>query len=202
MRLLAKCSGSLALKNKTLLRKTILANRLKISALERKQAVAQALLFLVGSSLFNASQKIACYCAQKNEFDCMPIIHMIWQAHKDCFLPVLSPNKTNALDFFYYTAEDTLQLNRYKILEPVSQKQIDPSQLDLVLVPLVGFDNEGNRLGMGGGYYDRTFMFLKKAKKPFLLGTAFEMQRVERLPDEPWDIKLNGVLTESGLYYF
>lgn len=175
-----------------------------ISAVKRHKAAEEALNFLLYSPLFQSSEKIACYLAQKNEFDCMPMIQAIWQNQKECYLPVLSSDNTNFLHFYHYVATDTLQLNRYHILEPTSKKQIPSSQLDLVLVPLVGFDNNGNRLGMGGGFYDRTFMFLqeKSTKKPFLLGVAFEEQRVEEILHEPWDVQLNGILTERGLCFF
>ena len=106
--------------------------------------------------------------------------------------------------FAPYASEDTLKANRYGIPEPNchANEWIEPHQLDLVLMPLVGFDSEGNRLGMGGGYYDRSFAFLTQPgsiQKPHLLGIAHELQRVDTLPHEAWDVPMNAVVTEQGL---
>jgi 5-formyltetrahydrofolate cyclo-ligase len=75
--------------------------------------------------------------------------------------------------------------------------------LDLVLVPLVGFDARGNRLGMGGGFYDRHFAFLRNRRawrRPLLIGIAFDVQRVPRLSDAAHDVPLWGIVTERGIY--
>jgi len=77
--------------------------------------------------------------------------------------------------------------------------------LHVLIVPLVGFDDNGNRLGMGGGYYDATLSFLRRRRiwrKPFLIGLAYECQRAARIPSETWDIRLDAVLTETGLTRF
>jgi len=74
--------------------------------------------------------------------------------------------------------------------------------LDIALVPLVAFDDYGRRLGMGGGYYDRTFAYLRHRehwRRPKLIGVAFEFQRVAELPAQPWDVPLDGIITEKGL---
>jgi 5-formyltetrahydrofolate cyclo-ligase len=159
---------------------------------------------LTKSTLFTSSLHIACYFSQGNEFNCASIIEAIWRAHKNCYLPVLSSSHDNSLEFVSYNKNDLLCLNRYNILEPQKAERFDPGQLDLVLLPLVGFDLHGHRLGMGGGYYDKTFSFLKgkKQQKPYLLGIAYELQRLDQLPEDPWDVSLDGVLTEKTLYTF
>ncbi len=128
---------------------------------------------------------------------------MIWEAEKICYLPVLTDART--LQFGQYCAGDALQPNQYGIPEPFNtQHSIQSERLDLVITPLVAFDMHGSRLGTGGGYYDRTFAFINThpAKAPFLLGLAFSIQCCESIPTEPWDVKLNGVLTESTLSLF
>jgi 5-formyltetrahydrofolate cyclo-ligase len=171
---------------------------------ERTIAAHSALHLLVNDSLFLTSQRIACYFAQDNEFDCSPIIESIWQAKKNCFLPVLSDQHNQGLTFAAYHPNDTLCLNRYNIQEPKDKAILPAEELDLVFVPLVGFDLQGNRLGMGGGYYDRTFAHLQKKniKKPYLMGLAFECQYVAEIPEESYDIPLDAVLTEKKLYTF
>lgn len=96
-------------------------------------------------------------------------------------------------------------LNRFGILEPDRNwyQMAKLWSIDLLLMPLVAFDSTGTRMGMGGGFYDRSFAYLKQRghwHKPHLLGTAFELQRVEGLPRQQWDIPLHSVVTERGLW--
>ena len=95
--------------------------------------------------------------------------------------------------------------NRYGIAEPVDARALRARQLDLLLMPLVGFDDEGYRLGMGGGYYDATLAYMRHRRnwrKPRLVGVAYECQRVDVLPHDPWDMPLDAVLTERQMYRF
>lgn len=172
------------------------AIRCSVDVNTRRICAEHAADLLAASTLFQASQHIACYIASPEEFDCHPLIEMIWKKQKNCYLPILL--QENELGFSHYLPQDPLAPNRYKILEP-SHPQIFPKEeLDLVLLPLVGFDFKGNRLGMGAGYYDKTFAFHKD--KPFLLGLGYEIQKIEEITADPWDIPLDGVLTESKLY--
>lgn len=157
---------------------------------------------LIDTILFKNSQSIACYFAQDSEFDCTPIIKAIWRAKKNCYLPILS--KSQSLSFGAYESDTILKKNRYHIPEPDTSWYFPLEQLDLVLLPLVGFDLQGHRLGMGGGFYDRTFQFLrgKTTPKPFMLGLAYELQKIEHIPIDPWDVSMDGVLTEEKLYLF
>lgn len=153
----------------------------------------------VAHPVFQQSQHIACYLQNDNEMNCAGIIAAIWAANKTCYLPLLAAEEKR-LAFAPYHVSDFLYPNKYGILEPCAANRIPVVDLDLVIVPLVGFDLQGHRLGMGGGYYDRTFEFLlgdNRAKKPYLLGLAFEDQKVSSLPFETWDVCLNGVLTEK-----
>jgi 5-formyltetrahydrofolate cyclo-ligase len=91
--------------------------------------------------------------------------------------------------------------NDFGLLEPETGAEIDRRRLDLVLTPLVAYDAERRRIGMGGGYYDRTFAFLKNRTlmfKPKLVGLAFNCQRVKKIAENPWDIPLYRIVTESG----
>lgn len=146
---------------------------------------------------------MACYFSQDNELNCSPLIQILWALQKSVFLPAITASDSKKLEFAAYGPNDSLRLNQYKILEPYQTETIPPEALDLVLMPLVGFDLQGNRLGMGGGYYDRTFQHLRQSnKKPFLLGVGYELQKINQLPDDPWDVKMDGVLTEKKLYIF
>lgn len=155
------------------------------------------------SPIFYQSTHISAYIAHAGEIDPAPILRLAWQLKKICYLPVMQTQKQ--LCFVKYESEDELIPNSYKILEPIihPDKIIQPALLDLVLVPLVAFDRKGNRLGMGSGYFDVTFSFLKTAKrptKPYLLGLAYEWQQCETISPEEWDIKLDAVATENTIH--
>jgi len=186
----------------------LLTKRNGITPTQRESAAQAAVQLFLGTSLFLNNHRLACYFAQDNEFDCTPIIKAAWHAKKNCFLPVLSNSPHCSLSFASYHPHDTLYLNRYNILEPENKTVLSSKDLDLVVVPLVGFDLQGNRLGMGGGYYDRTFAFLRektektKTNKPYLIGLAYECQYVPEIPEEEYDIPLGAVLTEKKLYTF
>ncbi len=132
------------------------------------------------------------------------MIARIWAAGKRTYLPVLHGRR---LWFLPYDSETPLARNRFGILEPdVSPKRRRALEaLDMVLVPLVAFDEQGNRLGMGGGYYDRTFAYLlgrRRWTRPLLVGVAYEFQCSAALPTRPWDVPLQAVATERGLRFF
>ncbi len=122
-------------------------------------------------------------------------------AHKKSFyLPVLKKNGKIGLHFIKVDQATRFKKNRYGIAEPVfmTEDLIKPEKLDLVITPLVSFDLQGNRVGMGGGFYDRTFGFKQcnESTKPLLIGYAYEFQYSDNIIPEPWDVKLDGVVTE------
>jgi 5-formyltetrahydrofolate cyclo-ligase len=123
-------------------------------------------------------------------------------------LPVLAGN---GLRFAPWKPGDPLQSNRFGIPEPAvaADALLDPARMALVLVPLVGFDAHGRRLGMGGGWYDRAFAYRNDTggtrparRPPWLVGTAFATQQVAALEAEPWDVALDAVCTERDTFMF
>ncbi len=151
------------------------------------------------------SHRIALYLANDGEIDpCLLIDHARF-AGKKIYLPILSPLK-NSLYFAPYDTDQQLKLNRFNIPEPMCHpsKWKTAGQLDLLLLPLVAFDVHGNRMGMGGGFYDRTLAYLQHRhfwKKPTLVGLAHEIQKVERLNAHSRDIPLQKVITEKCCYH-
>lgn len=136
--------------------------------------------------------------------DLAPLIERLWRCGKQIYLPVLHGP---ALWFMPFTPRTPLAHNRFGIPEPNlnAPHRAALRTLDLVLMPLVAFDRNGNRLGMGGGFYDRTFAYLRGSPRwarPCLIGTAYEFQRVPPLAVQPWDVPLGGVVTELGLERF
>lgn len=159
---------------------------------------------IIKEKSYHNSKHIACYLANDNEIDPSLLIEHAWMSTKKVYLPILSPLK-NKLYFAPYEANSTLQINRFNIPEPVCHpsKWKTASQLDLLLLPLVAFDTNGNRIGMGGGFYDRTLAYLQHRrywKKPVLVGLAHEVQKAEPLNMQSWDIPLNYIITEKQCY--
>lgn len=194
---------SCLLLNKTQLRNELRQQRRVISSEKRHQAAESAAELFSKQLFFQQAQTIATYLGTTEEFDSIPIIQKIWQTNKKCYLPVLKePDK--CLNFKLFNENDKLWPNQYNILEPGNTESIAAEKLDVVLMPLVGFDQQGHRLGMGGGYYDRTFAFLegKTQQKPMLIGLAYAEQQVRILPHEYWDVPLDGVLTEKEFMLF
>jgi len=189
------------------LRRTIRIQRRATTPEQRHRASHAVVDSISSSRLFKRSRHIALYLANDGELDPSLLAEYAHQHGKRLYLPVLSPVRQNRLQFAPYHPNTLLAENRFGIPEPVvSQRQmIPPRALDLVLAPLVAFDNSGNRLGMGGGFYDRTFAFLHHRRhwqKPRLLGIAYEFQRVALLPHQQWDVPLSGIATEAGIEYF
>lgn len=159
---------------------------------------------IIQADSFKKSRCIAVYMPIRGELDPSFIVTEIWRQGKKCFLPVILPD--NQLVFAAYQANTKLFSNRFSILEPAfsAASLIRPEELDLVMVPLIGFNSDLYRLGQGGGYYDRTFAFTvgKNASqpKPTLCGLAYELQKTDDFSIEPWDIKLDAVVTEVKCY--
>lgn len=171
----------------------------------QRVAHAEALAWrLARHPLFLNSRCIAAYLPVDGEMDPMPLVWRAWELGKTVYLPVLVPYGHNRLWFAPYRDGDPLVRNRFGIAEPlrIHRERANAIQLDLVLAPLVGFDARGNRLGMGGGFYDRSFAFLNRRhswKKPRLIGMAHACQQVPRLDGAPWDVPLHAIATEHGV---
>ncbi len=162
---------------------------------------------LFSQPLLRNSRRIAIYLPADNEIDTSAIIERAWALNKQIYLPVLAPCGPNRLWFARYESATPLVQNRFGIAEPgsVHRRRIFSHTLDLVLTPLVGFDAQGNRLGMGGGFYDRSFSFLLRRRhwrKPRLVGLAYDFQQLPQLPAQQWDVPLSAVVTDKGWHYF
>lgn len=135
--------------------------------------------------------------ANDGEVDTQLAIQQAWQHRQQVYLPVLDPIRKGFLWFVEYKPNSRMRNNRFGISEPDPRynKRINPKFLHAVGLPLVAFDAAGNRLGMGGGFYDRSFEFCHQAgTKPKLFGLAHRCQKVEMLPVESWDIQLKEII--------
>jgi len=164
-------------------------------------AAAQALRAqLIAQPEYAAAARISAYFAVRGEIDMAPLIECAGADGKQIYLPVLDGDY---LLFAPWAPGEPLEKRPFGLLEPAVSRDalIEPRELDLALVPLVAFDAAGNRLGMGGGYYDRSFAFLREgATRPVFCGVAHELQRVDALDAESWDVPLQMVATDAGIY--
>ena len=150
--------------------------------------------------LLASFQHVAAYYAFGNEVDLKALISTLPGQGKQAYVPVVQPDFR--MQFAPVDENTPITLNQYGIKEP----QVDASrlqnamQMDAVLVPLVGFDEQCNRMGMGGGYYDRNFSHRHNAPPPpLLIGVAFDIQCANTVHPQPWDVALDFVVTETRL---
>ena len=190
--------------NKSTLRRQLKAARNTLKPLARRQAARASLRLALRHGLLLRAKRIGVYLPHGGEFDARLLMSQILLMRRECYAPVL-PQRGRMLRFARIKRNTRMTHNRYGIAEPLDARPLRARQLDLLLMPLVGFDHQGYRLGMGGGFYDATLAFMRHRRswrKPRLVGIAYECQRVESLPHDPWDMPLDAVLTERQLYRF
>jgi 5-formyltetrahydrofolate cyclo-ligase len=154
--------------------------------------------------LMSRSRRIAAYYSVGGEVDCQFAIQTAWDRGRHVFLPALHGQE---LVFVPYLPDSDFLRNQHGIPEPISPKGVffRPREMDVVFAPLVAFDTDGNRVGMGSGYYDRSFRFMRHRKhwtRPHLLGLAYEFQKVPQLKACSWDVPLHSAVTEKQTYTF
>ncbi|MCL1058508.1 5-formyltetrahydrofolate cyclo-ligase [Shewanella gelidimarina] len=150
------------------------------------------------------ADKVALYLTNDGELDTQVLIKTLWQQGIQVYLPRLHPFTAGNLIFLRYEEDTAVKKNSLGIWEPhldITQ-MILPHQLDVVITPLVAFDDQGNRMGMGGGYYDRTLANWQTRKKPFPIGYAHDCQQVTKLACQHWDVPLPFIITPSKNHSF
>lgn len=187
------------------IRREVRQRRRALSPIQQQQASRAMFRLMMRQPLFVRSRNIAFYLANDGEISPHFLLQQAQRMGKRCYLPVLKPGVENRLWFARYYRDTSLYMNHFGIYEPMPEASslIRARQLDLVLLPLVAFDRQGGRLGMGGGFYDRSFSFKNassvSAHKPYLMGLAHRCQEVESLELAHWDIPLHAVATDAGL---
>lgn len=188
--------------NPSEIRSNIREKRRALNPSQQRMASEQLAKLLCRQDFFQRAKRIGIYLANDGEIDPSAIVTAAFRAKKACFLPLIDPLKANSLHFAEYQLGDTLHKNRFGILEPQfrSTAITPPWSLDLILLPLVAFDRAGNRLGMGGGFYDRTLA--PRPGKPNnvkLIGLAHQCQEVSGLSPQSWDIPLHKIATDQEI---
>ena len=178
---------------KAALRRQLRAARRALPPASREAAAQQLPAHAPALPGWRAGARIAAYVAADGELDPAPLLAAATAAGLRAYLPRIGDD--SALTFHRWLPGDALLPNRFGIGEPAATGALPVDALDLLFLPLVGFSAAGARLGMGAGYYDRT---LAASRPRLLAGLAYDCQAVETLPQEPWDVPLDGVLTETG----
>ena len=183
---------SVLFQQKLLLRQKMTAERnaQKFQTLEK--ASQQIQKKFQSLELFKTAKKIALYKAIRGEVDLDALFSNAWKFGKETFVPIFNP-RSKKYEFAEITEKTELKRGNFGILEPVNPLIVSVSEIDLMVVPGVAFDFQGNRLGRGGGYYDRLLQHFNGIS----LAVAFDFQLLETIPCEPHDRPVDFVLTES-----
>lgn len=180
------------------LRQSIRIQRRSISASDREKFAKKLLSQVKKLANFQNGQKIALYLPNDGEIDTKYIQNFLKNKGFSIYLPILSGKILK-----FAKVGKNFRKNQFGIDEPVSTEILNANQLNIVFMPLVGFDQFKNRIGMGGGFYDRTLAFKKRQKNfksPKLYGLAFDCQKVKKLESKSWDIALDAIITPSSIY--
>lgn len=197
-------------KQKQAIRQKVRKIRQQIQGPEAQQAAENIARNLASQISYTNSNKIASFLSFDGEINTQIVNQMLLKEKSIYYLPKIRPAKSNRLWFMPYKGEEKLENNCFGIPEVdlrVSQC-VPVSTLNIILIPLVAFDNQGNRIGMGKGYYDASLSYLLNDdeggffKRPLFVGVAYEQQKVDEIPSTPDDIKLDMVLTQTRSYEF
>lgn len=175
--------------NKTAIRSLTLNQRKNLNPNQIADLSKKIVNYILASELYLQAQNIALYLPFGGEVDLTALLH----SHgKQFYLPSI---KQKQMQFHLYKEDLMLDLHPYGIQQPKFMPSLKPAQLDLCLMPLVAFDLHGNRLGMGGGFYDRYFEHNRLTE---LAGVGYQFQQQNKLPAHSWDVKINHIFTEQG----
>lgn len=181
------------------LRRQLRARRRDALPGQRMAAAEAVASHLLSHPRFPAAGYVAGYWAMDGELPLHVLQMRLSSAHIWC-LPCIQPD--GALQFAPWRPGDPLAANRFGIPEPdlATASLLHAAEMAIVVLPLLGFGRERNRLGMGGGYYDRTLSFRQgRLAPPWLVGAGYAFQEIESLPAQPWDVPLDAIATERGI---
>ena len=185
------------------MRRELRIKRNKLTSLEQQHSADVLARLVSDEQLLNNVKNIGIYLENDGEIGTSHIINMALESNVSCFLPVVDFTTQNNLCFVSYDKDTPLYKNKFGILETSlnEKNSIDPAKLDVIFLPVVGFDRSGSRLGMGGGYYDRALEFTKlhKLEKPKLVGLAHSIQEIKSIHRQVWDIPINFIATEKEI---
>jgi len=177
------------------LRQELRKIRRSIDQPSRKKKGKQLLYQCQKNAIFRNAKHIAIFIPNDGEIETVDTINFLVHQGYFVYLPILAGEKLKFAKMGRY-----FKNNRFGIKEPIFSPLLSAHKMDIILMPLVGFDKNKNRLGMGGGFYDKTLSFnskLKRYRVPKLFGLAFDAQEVDRLKSKPWDVPVDGIVTPT-----
>jgi 5-formyltetrahydrofolate cyclo-ligase len=146
-------------------------------------------------------RSIAAYWPFDGEPDLLPTLHRFEEMNLRVALPLIGGSQARpCMTFRQWSPGTDMNCNHFGIPEPARTPLVPIENFDMILMPLLAWDEAGTRLGMGGGYYDRALQSFRNKSQPLRVGIAYEFQKITRLPKEPWDIPLHMVISEAGCY--
>ena len=187
---------------KQVLRQGFLSERLALADGRRRLLNHQLCAQLIRFMEQRAESRVSAFWSFKGEPDLGPALQVLHESGQQVHLPVLD---NDGMAFRRWRPDADMRPNKFGIPEPCDGEYCPPDSLDWVFMPLLAFSATGTRLGMGGGFYDRTFAFRalpESGDGPMLVGIAYSMQQADSLPVDPWDVPLDAVITDLGLREF
>ncbi len=198
------------MKSRDIIRQEVRTKRRQLNAEQQQEQANLLCKTLIAQIDLEHVKHIAIYLANDGELNTKPFINWCWKNKISVYLPVIHPFNKGHLLFLEYAKTSVMIKNKYGISEPKLDVRtiVAVNDIDIIFAPLVAFDQTGNRLGMGGGFYDRTLAvwYLEyqqnKQTKPMPIGLAHNCQKVKAIPIENWDIPLPKIITPSTIYHF
>jgi len=179
------------------LRKQLRAARRALTRTGQRRAAKALARRLRNVPALRNARRIALYWPMDGEVDPRLLRRERCLRRATFYLPCLQPWPVATLRFARWARGGRLARNRYGIPEPRDRAPVNARDLDVIVMPLTGFDARGNRLGMGGGFYDRTLAFARAGgRRPLLVGVAHDCQQVPALPAAAWDVPLHQIVTD------
>ena len=186
------------------LRKSLRQTRRQLSPIQQDHAAMHLYHRISGQHDFRKAKRIAFYIASDGEIDPSLLLATALARGQHCYLPLIHPLRPERMLFLRYRQGDPLLRHRWGMWQPALRRgtSVQARALDIAFVPLVGFDSTCNRLGMGKGFYDKTFSFKARTGRssPKLIGLAHDCQRVECLESQAWDVRMDKIVTDWATY--
>ena len=189
-----------AMSNGSALRRELRARRRAIAGIQRQQAARKLARLVDQARWLRPGRRIGLYLALPEELDSAPLLQLARRRGCVIALPRVLSKRHSRMRFFEF--DGSMKRGAYGILEPGGKRGLRARDLDVVFMPLVGFDAAGNRMGMGKGFYDRCFAHrrrLHRWRRPLLVGIAYEVQQVSSLQGARHDVSVDVIVTESAM---
>ena len=188
--------------SKSQYRQRLLTQRRALNSDQMQRAARRVAIRVWRLPVLARSRRLALYLPVSGELDCTPVISAAWRRGREVFLTVMAGTE---LRFAPVAPDSQLLGNRFGIPEPAcsADEWRSAREMDVIFAPLVGFDTNGYRLGMGGGYYDRTLAFLAlraNFRRPHFIGLAYAFQQISAVPHQKHDVQLEAVVTDAGCF--